>query len=179
MAQTGRKLSNNAFAAWGRVAVGVESRPATDELWARSRQVARALNNQKKPESDPNGTCFHPDSRCTRLFGSVSFMVNHQVLYEETDLLLRYGPCSFELLHGHGYGRRYAPVKLTMSCIWAVMLVTKHNLPESERDRSFVVTNPVGKKRSFDKLMDLAQWAAANALSKPESEWLMNGRDVE
>jgi hypothetical protein len=64
-------------------------------------------------------------------------------------------------------------------CIWAVMLVTKHNLPESERDRSFVVTNPVGKKRSFDKLMDLAQWAAANALGKPESEWLMNGREVE
>jgi hypothetical protein len=42
----------------------------------------------------------------------------------------------------------------------------------------FVVTNPVGKKRSFDKLMDLAQWAAANSLGKPESEWLMNGRDV-
>jgi hypothetical protein len=39
-------------------------------------------------------------------------------------------------------------------CIWAVMLVTKHNLPESERDRSFVVTNPVGKKRTFDKLME-------------------------
>jgi hypothetical protein len=64
-------------------------------------------------------------------------------------------------------------------CIWAVMLVTKHNLPESERDRSFVITNPVGKRRSFDKLIDLAQWAAANALGKPESEWLMNGRDVE
>jgi hypothetical protein len=30
------------------------------------------------------------------------------------------------------------------------MLVTKHNLPESERDRSFVATNPVGKKRSFE-----------------------------
>jgi hypothetical protein len=59
------------------------------------------------------------------------------------------------------------------------MLVTKHNLSESERDRSFVVTNPVGEKRSFDKLMDLAQWAAANALDKPDSEWLMNGRDVE
>jgi hypothetical protein len=35
MAQTGRKLSNNAFAARGRAAVGVESRLATDELWAR------------------------------------------------------------------------------------------------------------------------------------------------
>jgi hypothetical protein len=47
-------------------------------------------------------------------------------------------------------------------CIWAVMLVTKHNLPESERDHSFMLTDPV-----------------ANALGKPESEWLMNGRDVE
>jgi hypothetical protein len=27
--------------------------------------------------------------------------------------------------------------------------------------------------------MDLAQWAAANAFGKPESEWLMNGHDVE
>ena len=27
-------------------------------------------------------------------------------------------------------------------CIWAVMLVTKHNLPDSERDRSFVVIHP-------------------------------------
>jgi hypothetical protein len=59
------------------------------------------------------------------------------------------------------------------------MLVTKHNLPESERDRSFVVTNPDGKKRSFDKLMDLAQWATANALGKAESEWSMNGHEVE
>jgi len=59
------------------------------------------------------------------------------------------------------------------------MLVTKHNLPESERDRSFVVTTLLGKKRSFDTLMDLGQWAAANALGKPESEWLRNGRDVK
>ena len=117
--------------------------------------------------------------RCTRLFDSMSFKLNHRVFYEETDLLLRYGRCSFELLHGHGCGRRDVPVQLAMSLYLAVMLVTKHNLPECERDRSFVVTNPVGKKRSFDKLMDLAQWAAANALGKPESEWLMNGRDVE
>ena len=63
-------------------------------------------------------------------------------------------------------------------CIWAVMLVTKDNLRESERDRSFVVASPAGKKLSFDKLMDLAQWATANALGKPERQWLMNGRDV-
>jgi hypothetical protein len=109
----------------------------------------------------------------------MNFRLNHQVLYEETDLLLRYGRCSFGLLHGYGWGRRYVPLQLAMSLHLAVMLVTNHNLPESERERSFVVTNPVGKKRSFDKLMDLAQWAAANALGKPDSEWLMNGRDVE
>jgi hypothetical protein len=55
----------------------------------------------------------------------------------------------------------------------------KHSSRQSERDCSYVVTNPVGKKRSFDNLMDLAQWAAANALGKPESEWLMSGRDVD
>jgi hypothetical protein len=35
------------------------------------------------------------------------------------------------------------------------------------------------KSAALTKLMDLAQWAAANALGKPESEWLMNGRDAE
>ena len=109
----------------------------------------------------------------------MSFRLNHRVFYEETDLLLRYGRCSFGLLHGDGCEGDMYLCNSRCLCIWAVMLVTKHNLPDSERDRSFVVTNPVGKKRSFDKLMDLAQWAAANALGKPESEWLMNGRDVE
>ena len=64
-------------------------------------------------------------------------------------------------------------MQLAMPLHLAVMLVTKHNLPESERDCSFVVTNLVGKKRGFDKLLDTAQWAAANALGKPESEWFM------
>ena len=45
----------------------------------------------------------------------MTFRLNHQVLYEETDLLLRYGRCSFELLHGYGYGRRDVLVQLTMS----------------------------------------------------------------
>src|ERR1700733_1257644 len=47
--------------------------------------------------------------RCTRLFDSMSFRLNHRIFYEETDLLLRYGRCSFELLHGHGSGRRDVP----------------------------------------------------------------------
>ena len=53
--------------------------------------------------------------RCTRLFDSMGFRLNHQVLYEETDLLLRYGRCSFELLHRYGCGRRHVPVQLAMS----------------------------------------------------------------
>jgi hypothetical protein len=63
MAQTGRKLRNKAFIARGRVAVGVESRLATDELGARYRQVATALNNQMKPDGDPKALCSQPDSR--------------------------------------------------------------------------------------------------------------------
>ena len=57
-------------------------------------------------------------------------------------------------------------------CVWAVMLVTKHNLPESERDRSFVVTSPVGKKAQlFDKLIgSCLNGPLRNALGKPESE---------
>ena len=109
----------------------------------------------------------------------MSFKLNHQVLYEETDLFLRYGRCpSSSYTVTDAEGDMYLCNSRCL-CIWAVMLVTKHNLPESERDRSFVVTNPLGKKRSFDKLIDLAQWAAANALGKPKCEWLMNGRDVE
>ena len=46
---------------------------------------------------------------------SMTSRLNHQFLYEETDLLLRYGRCSFELLHGHGCGRRDVPVQLAMS----------------------------------------------------------------
>jgi hypothetical protein len=45
----------------------------------------------------------------------MSFRLNHQVLYEETDLLLRYARGSFELLHGHGCERRDVPVQLAMS----------------------------------------------------------------
>jgi hypothetical protein len=95
----------------------------------------------------------------------MSFRLNHRVFYEETDLLLRYGRCpSSSYTVTDAEGEMYLCNSRCL-CIWAVMLVTKHNLPESERGRSFVVTSPVGKKRSFDKLMDLAQWAAANALA--------------
>ena len=77
--------------------------------------VGRKVAKQSKETGDrANRTCFPRLPRCTRLFDSMSFRLNHRVFYEETDLLLRYGRCSFELLHGHGYGRRYVPVQLTM-----------------------------------------------------------------
>jgi hypothetical protein len=55
-------------------------------------------------------------------------------------------------------------------CIWAVLLVTKSNLPEGVRERSFILTGPSGTRRSFDNLVELAQWAAASAFGKPDSE---------
>jgi hypothetical protein len=53
-------------------AVGVESRPATHELWARSRQVARALNDQEKRQIYPTAPAFAPRSKlCLDLDRSV------------------------------------------------------------------------------------------------------------
>jgi hypothetical protein len=63
-------------------------------------------------------------------------------------------------------------------CIWAVMLVTKPNLPEDDPEQAFLMTMPDGKKRSFDTLTELAQWSAANAIGNLESEWLTKGREV-
>ena len=63
-------------------------------------------------------------------------------------------------------------------CLWPMMLVTKPNPPEGSRQPLFVMTLPNGKKRSFDTLVELAQWSAANAIGKLESEWLKNGREV-
>jgi hypothetical protein len=56
--------------------------------------------------------------------------------------------------------------------------VTKPNPPEGSRQPLFVMTLPNGKKRSFDTLVELAQWSAANAIGKLESEWLKNGREI-
>ena len=64
-------------------------------------------------------------------------------------------------------------------CIWAVLLVTKSNLPEGVRERSFILTGPSGTRRSFDNLVELAQWAAAIAFGKPDSEWLSIGQELK
>src|SRR5580698_5303269 len=41
-------------------------------------------------------------------------------------------------------------------CIWAVLLVTKPNLPEGVRERSFILTGPSGTRRGFDNLVEFA-----------------------
>jgi hypothetical protein len=51
-------------------------------------------------------------------------------------------------------------------------------LPEGDREQAFVMTLPDGKKRSFDTLVELAQWSAANAIRNLESEWLTKGREA-
>jgi hypothetical protein len=58
------------------------------------------------------------------------------------------------------------------------MLVTKPNLPADEHEQLFVMTLPDAEKRSFDVLVELTQWPAANAIGTPESEWLKKGREV-
>ena len=63
-------------------------------------------------------------------------------------------------------------------CLWSVMLVTKPNLPTDDREQRMVLILPDGKKRSFDKLIKLAQWSAANTIGTSESKWLNNGREV-
>jgi hypothetical protein len=63
-------------------------------------------------------------------------------------------------------------------CLWAMMLVTKPKLPEGDQEQAFVMTRPDGKKRSFDTLVELVQWSAANAIGNLESEWLTKGREA-
>lgn len=63
-------------------------------------------------------------------------------------------------------------------CLWSMMLVTKPNLPTDDHEQRVVMTLPGGSKRSFDTLVELAQWSVANAIGKPESEWLKNGYEV-
>jgi hypothetical protein len=63
-------------------------------------------------------------------------------------------------------------------CLWAMMLVTKPNLHKGDREQALVMTLPDGKKCSFDTMVELAQWSAANAIGKPEGDWLKIGREV-
>jgi hypothetical protein len=49
-------------------------------------------------------------------------------------------------------------------------------MPRDDREQRVVMSLPDGSQRSFDTLVELAQRCAANAIGKPESEWVKNGR---
>jgi hypothetical protein len=59
--------------------------------------------------------------------------------------------------------------------------VTRDQIKFARRcaERSFILTGPSGTRRSFDNLVDLARWAAANAFGKPDSEWLSIGQELK
>jgi hypothetical protein len=50
----------------------------------------------------------------------------------------------------------------------------------SEKDKAVAVEmrTPHGTTRRFSHLLDLAQWAAANALNGVNNEWMNNGEAV-
>jgi hypothetical protein len=63
-------------------------------------------------------------------------------------------------------------------CLWAVQRATRPNLVEAHRGRVLIMTTPEGKQRKFEGIVELAQWATANALGKAKSEWLGNGQEL-
>ena len=46
------------------------------------------------------------------------------------------------------------------------------------RGRALVMTTPEVEKRSFEGIVELAQWATAKAIGTEENEWLRNGQDL-
>ena len=63
-------------------------------------------------------------------------------------------------------------------CLWAVAFVTKPERTEQEKGMAVEMTTPSGAKRRFSHLLDLAQWAAANALGGAKNKWIKNGEDL-
>src|ERR1035441_10039321 len=63
-------------------------------------------------------------------------------------------------------------------CIWAVQFATNLRRSEEQRNIALEMTSPDGSRRRFANIMELAQWAAANALGGVGNEWLHNGEDL-
>ena len=63
-------------------------------------------------------------------------------------------------------------------CLWAVQFVTKVERPEEDKTIPVEMTTPNGAKRRFQHLLEMAQWAAANALKGVNNEWMNNGEAV-
>ena len=63
-------------------------------------------------------------------------------------------------------------------CLWAVQFVTKVERSEEDKAVAVEMRTPHGTSRRFLHLLDLAQWAAANALSGVNNEWMNNGEAI-
>jgi hypothetical protein len=50
--------------------------------------------------------------------------------------------------------------------------------PEEDKTIPVELTTPNGAKRRFQHLLEMAQWAAANALKGVNNEWMNNGEAV-
>ncbi len=60
-------------------------------------------------------------------------------------------------------------------CIWAVVHVTHPRISEEQKRLAVELTCPDGTRRGFTTVVELAQWAAANALGSGSDEWLKRG----
>ena len=63
-------------------------------------------------------------------------------------------------------------------CLWAAALVTKPNCPKAQITFASEMTTPTGIQRRFDDLLELAQWAAANALKGKDNPWIQGGTEI-
>ena len=49
-------------------------------------------------------------------------------------------------------------------CVWSVLLATRPNLSEEDKTGAYLLTTPSGEEHQFTGIVDVARWAAANAL---------------
>ena len=49
-------------------------------------------------------------------------------------------------------------------CVWSVQLATRSNLSEEDKNGAYSLITPSGEEHQFAGIVDVARWAAANAL---------------
>jgi hypothetical protein len=62
-----------------------------------------------------------------------------------------------------GVGEMYF-CNLRCFCIWAVQIATKPKLSDADKDGEFVLKAPEGEEHRFSGIIQVAMWAALNAL---------------
>ena len=48
-------------------------------------------------------------------------------------------------------------------CVWSVLLATRPNLSEEDKNGAYSLTTPSGEEHQFTGIVDVARWATANA----------------